>query len=121
MFTGVSIYDLIKKTREGTHKLKDKVHRDKPKEDVEMPEVTDSHAMVISNIDELKNNESKEEVSVVRPVSDNSSGENKNYKYPPISLLSKPSKGNGKANQDAIKQNVPILVQVLRDNRCRIT
>ena len=115
MFTGVSIYDLIKKTREGTHKLKDKVHRDKPKEDVEMPEVTDSHAMVISNIDELKNNESKEEVSVVRPVSDNSSGENKNYKYPPISLLSKPSKGNGKANQDAIKQNVPILVQVLRD------
>ena len=61
MFTGVSIYDLIKKTREGTHKLKDKVHRDKPKEDVEMPEVTDSHAMVISNIDELKNNESKEE------------------------------------------------------------
>ena len=115
MFTGVSIYDLIKKTREGTHKLKDKVHRDKPKEDVEMPEVTDSHAMVISNIDELKNNESKEEASVVRPVSDNSSGENKNYKYPPISLLSKPSKGNGKANQDAIKQNVPILVQVLRD------
>ena len=115
MFTGVSIYDLIKKTREGTHKLKDKVHRDKPKEDVEMPEVTDSHAMVISNIAELKNNESKEEVSVVRPVSDNSSGENKNYKYPPISLLSKPSKGNGKANQDAIKQNVPILVQVLRD------
>ena len=30
-------------------------------------------------------------------------------------MLSKPSKGNGKANQDAIKQNVPILVQVLRD------
>ena len=119
MFTGVSIYDLIKKTREGTHKLKDKVHREKkPKEeDIEMPEVTDSnsHAMVISNIDELKNNEPKEEVSVVKPVSDNSSSENKNYQYPPISLLSKPSKGNGKANQDAIKQNVPILVQVLKD------
>lgn len=120
MFTGVSIYDLIKKTREGTHKLKDKVHREKKskEEDIEMPEVTDSnsHAMVISNIDELKNNESvKEEASVVKPVSDNSSSENKNYKYPPISLLSKPSKGNGKANQDAIKQNVPILVQVLKD------
>lgn len=120
MFTGVSIYDLIKKTREGTHKLKDKVHREKKskEEDIEMPKVTDSnsHAMVISNIDELKNNESvKEEASVVKPVSDNSSSENKNYKYPPISLLSKPSKGNGKANQDAIKQNVPILVQVLKD------
>ena len=121
MFTGVSIYDLIKKTREGTHKLKDKVHREKkPKEeDIEMPEVTDSssHSIVISNLDELKNNESKEDVSVVKPVSDsdNSSSENKNYKYPPITLLSKPSKGNGKANQDAIKQNVPILVQVLKD------
>ena len=120
MFTGVSIYDLVKKTREGTHKLKDKVHRDKSKEeDIEMPEVTDSstHAMVISNLDELKNNEPKEEVSVVKPVSDsdNSSSENKNYQYPPINLLSKPSKGNGKANQDAIKQNVPILVQVLKD------
>ena len=121
MFTGVSIYDLIKKTREGTHKLKDKVHREKkPKEeDIEMPEVTDSssHSIVISNLDELKNNEPKEEVSVVKPVSDsdNSSSENKNYKYPPITLLSKPSKGNGKANQDAIKQNVPILVQVLKD------
>ena len=120
MFTGVSIYDLIKKTREGTHKLKDKVHREKkPKEeDIEMPEVTDSnsHGIVISNIDELKNKEPvKEEANVVKPVSDNSSSENKNYKYPPISLLSKPSKGNGKANQDAIKQNVPILVQVLKD------
>ena len=119
MFTGVSIYDLIKKTREGTHKLKDKVHRDKSKEeDIEMPEVTDSnnHGIVISNLDELKNNEPKEEVSVVKPVSDSdNSGENKNYQYPPITLLSKPSKGNGKANQDAIKQNVPILVQVLKD------
>ena len=121
MFTGVSIYDLIKKTREGTHKLKDKVHREKkPKEeDIEMPEVTDSssHSIVISNLDELKNNEPQEDVSVVKPVSDsdNSSSENKNYKYPPITLLSKPSKGNGKANQDAIKQNVPILVQVLKD------
>ena len=119
MFTGVSIYDLIKKTREGTHKLKDKVHREKSKEeDIEMPEVTDSnnHGIVISNLDELKNNETKEEVSVVKPVSDSdNSSENKNYQYPPITLLSKPSKGNGKANQDAIKQNVPILVQVLKD------
>ena len=117
MFTGVSIYDLIKKTREGTSKIKDKVHREKkPKEDVEMPEVTDAnHGVVISNLDELKNNpEPKEEVSVVKSVDDGDS-DNKNYKYPPITLLSKPSKGNGKANQDAIKQNVPILVQVLRD------
>lgn len=118
MFTGVSIYDLIKKTREGTNRIKEKVHREKkPKEELEMPEVTDANqGVVISNIDELKNNpkEPKEDVSVVKSVDDGNS-DNKNYKYPPITLLSKPSKGNGKANQDAIKQNVPILVQVLKD------
>ena len=122
MFTGVSIYDLIKKTSGCTSRIKEKVHREKkPKEEsLDVPLVTDSntHGMIISNIDELKNNnvEAKEEVSVIKPVSDSSdNGDNKNYKYPPISLLSKPSKGNGKANQDAIKQNVPILVQVLKD------
>ena len=116
MFTGISIYDLIRKTREGTGIIRKKVHREKKtKEDIEMPEVTDvNHGMVISNIDELKNNanDTKEEVSVVKSIDD---GDNKNYKYPPITLLSKPSKGNGKANQDAIKHNVPILVQVLKD------
>ena len=116
MFTGISIYDILKKTREGTSKLKEKVHRDKkPKDEVDIPEVTDSnHSMVISSMDELKNNEKPkeiEEATVVKSVDD----DNKNYKYPPISLLSKPAKGNSKANQDAIKQNVPILIQVLKD------
>lgn len=117
MFTGISIYDLIKKTKEGTSKIREKVHKDKkPKDEVDIPEVTDSsnHSMVISSMDELKNNEKSEkneEAAVIKSVDD----DNKNYKYPPISLLSKPSKGNSKANQDAIKQNVPILIQVLKD------
>ena len=118
MFTGVSLYDLIKKTKEGTNKIKDKVHKEKIDKDIQMPEVTDSsnHAMVISSMDELKNKEKEskddEDATVVKSVD---TTDNKNYKYPPISLLSKPSKGNSKANQDAIKQNVPILIQVLKD------
>ena len=32
-----------------------------------------------------------------------------------LKIISKPSKGNIKANQEAIKQNVPIIIQVLKD------
>lgn len=116
MFTGVSIYDLYKKTKEGAKKAAAKVHHgDKKVKDKE--EITDvSKEVVISSIDELKNNEKelpKEEVAIVKPSLDSNS--NKDYKYPPITLLNKPAKGNNKDNQDAIKHNVPILIQVLKD------
>lgn len=114
MFTGVSIYDLYKKTKEGAKKAAARVHHSNPKAN-DKEEVTGTNEVVISSIDELKNNEKevpKEEVSIVKPVE---SGDNKNYKYPPITLLNKPAKGNNKDNQDAIKHNVPILIQVLKD------
>lgn len=116
MFTGVSIYDLYKKTKEGAKKAAAKVHHsDKKVKDKE--EITDvSREVVISSIDELKNSEKenpKEEVAIVKPSLDSNS--NKEYKYPPITLLNKPAKGNNKDNQDAIKHNVPILIQVLKD------
>ena len=118
MFTGISIYDILKKTKEGTHNIASKVRKDKKKEEeIEVPEVTDSsnHGIVISSIDELKNQEKeqpKEEVTIVKPSNNT---DNKNYQYPPITLLKKPSKGNSKDNGEAIKHNVPILVQVLKD------
>ena len=114
MFTGVSIYDLYKKTKEGAKKAAARVHHSNPKAN-DKEEITSTNEVVISSIDELKNNEKevpKEEVSIVKPVE---SGDNKNYKYPPITLLNKPAKGNNKDNQDAIKHNVPILIQVLKD------
>ena len=114
MFTGVSIYDLYKKTKEGAKKAAARVHHSNPKAN-DKEEVTGTNEVVISSIDELKNNEKevpKEEISIVKPVE---SGDNKNYKYPPITLLNKPAKGNNKDNQDAIKHNVPILIQVLKD------
>lgn len=114
MFTGVSIYDLYKKTKEGAKKAAARVHHSNPKAN-DKEEVTGTNEVVISSIDELKNNEKevpKEEISIVKPVE---SGDNKNYKYPPITLLNKPAKGNNKDNQEAIKHNVPILIQVLKD------
>ena len=117
MFTGVSIYDICKKTKDGAKKAASKVHRkEKNKIDDEDNNIGVENQVVISSIDELKNNEKelKEEVTVLKSSSDNSDG-NKNYKYPPITLLSKPSKNSNKENQDAIKANVPILIQVLKD------
>lgn len=118
MFTGVSIYDIYKKTKEGAKKAASKInHKEKKK----LPEVNENQ-VIISSIDEIKNNDNqevvevkneiKEETKVVQPIE---SSDNKNYKFPPISLLNKPSKNSNKDNQEAIKNNIPILTQVLRD------
>ena len=130
MFTGISIYDILKKAGNGVKKVGSKIHTH-PKKiyDVEEVVTTDSNNLVenhdnhiiISSIDELKGNESIETVEekINTPeteVKDEDNNiENKKYIYPPINLLNKPSKTSGKDNQDAIKVNVPILTQVLKD------
>ena len=112
MMTGMSIYDLLKRTKDGAKYAVSHVHKNKKGKDSEPVE---DNGVVISSIDELKEEKEAEpvEAKVVKPAFDNSN--TKNYKYPPITLLSKPSKGNIKANQEAIKQNVPIIIQVLKD------
>ena len=130
MFTGISIYDVLKKAGSGVKKVGTKIHNHPKKiyddEDevvtTGLNEHSDNH-IVISSIDELKGNDSHEEVisnnnvdSKHIDIDDNiSCDDNKNYTFPPISLLNKPSKTSGKDNQEAIKTNVPILIQVLRD------
>ena len=110
MFTGVSIYDIYKKTKEGAKYAVSHVHKNKKTKD----EVEEDNGVVISSLEELKEEKEPEpvEAKVVKPIDNTST---KNYKYPPITLLNKPSKGNIKINQDAIKQNVPIIIQVLND------
>jgi len=124
MFTGISIYDIIKKTGSGVKKISESIHKPKIRDEVVTTDEPQEHSqIIISNIDELKNNEHhedevvEEKVSVpVEPeVSNEEVVENKKYMYPPISLLNKPSKMSGKDNQEAIKVNVPILTQVLKD------
>lgn len=116
MFTGVSIYDLYRKTREGAKKAASRVHHNKKdsKEEIINKPVGENKDIIISSIDDKKNIENTiDDVAIVKPVI--SSVDNKNYKYPPITLLNKPAKGNNRENQDAIKHNIPILIQVLKD------
>ena len=124
MFTGITIYDIIKslengvkKTVQGTvnlaHKTKDKEHIKKVEDEYEKDD-----KIVISSMDEIiQNDEPKKddietiELDEIKDVGNT----NVNYKYPPISLLSKPARKNNKENQEAIKDTVDILQTVFHD------
>ncbi len=94
IYTGLTIFEMMKKTKDEVKKVAGKVHMPKKerKKKVEEP---------------------KEEEVVVVPVTDDKPS--KKYVYPPISLLNKPVKTDGKENELAIKNNIPVLIQVLMD------
>ncbi len=94
IYTGLTIFEMMKKTKDEVRKVAGKVHMPKKerKKKVEEP---------------------KEEEVVVVPVTDDKPS--KKYVYPPISLLNKPMKTDGKENELAIKNNIPIIIQVLMD------
>ena len=125
LFTGITIYDIIKslengvkKTVQGTvnlaHKTKDKEHIKKVEDEYEKDD-----KIVISSMDEIIQNEEpkKDDIETIEldEIKDDISDTNVNYKYPPINLLSKPTKKNNKENQDAIKDTVDILQTVFHD------
>ena len=112
MFTGMSIFDMVKKTKEGVQKATSSIrHKEKNKD------VCDdvNNQVVISSIDELKNEEAKVEDQVVEVKEVNVGNNSKDYKFPPITLLNKPIKIGTKDNNDIIKKNIPVLTQVLTD------
>ena len=94
IYTGLTIFEMMKKTKDEVKKVAGKVHMPKKerKKKVEEP---------------------KEEEVVVVPVNDDKPS--KKYVYPPISLLNKPVKTDSKENELAIKSNIPVLIQVLMD------
>jgi len=94
IYTGLTIFEMMKKTKDEVKKVAGKVHMSKKerKKKVEEP---------------------KEEEVVVVPVNDDKPS--KKYVYPPISLLNKPVKTDSKENELAIKSNIPVLIQVLMD------
>ena len=95
IYTGLTIFEMMKKTKDEVKKVAGKVH--------------------VSKRERKKKEQVKEEpeVEVVIPVTDDKPS--KRYVYPPISLLNKPVKTDGKENELAIKNNIPILIQVLLD------
>jgi len=118
MFTGLSIFDVIKKTGKGVKKVASKVHKPKKnkfKSDDEYEEEIHHNKVVVSSLNELKEPEKVLVNESTGEVVDEVVHTNKKYVYPPITLLNKPTKNNNKANEEAIKANIPVLIQVLKD------
>jgi S-DNA-T family DNA segregation ATPase FtsK/SpoIIIE len=127
MFTGLSIYDIIKWMKKKASSVKSKV---KEKDRLAISKAEDEYEaddkVIVSSIDQLtrfsgnKNEKVIEKPTVIDPetgeIKDETFEEdNKVYYYPPITLLNKPSKNSNKENEDAIKTNVPLIETVLRD------
>ena len=123
LFTGKSIYDVIKwlqnKANNAKEKLsvKDKVAISKVEDDYE----NDQNVLTITSLDELdkiKEPVKTEEVKVETPPvvqTEDETYEEKIYFKQPITLLNKPAKNNNKENETAIEQNIPIIQTVLGD------
>lgn len=100
---GLSVCDVFKKTGSGFRKVADKI---------KMPKKEKKAKKSKEEPEEIKEPE-KEEVTVV--TSSDSDQPNKKYVYPPISLLAKPVRNDNKDNEMAIKNSIPVLIQVLKD------
>lgn len=126
LFTGVSIFDLIRKSyqkgksmlpkhnKEGSYKETASVKQVIINNGDEDEEQHDKK-VVISSIDELTHNIEKSNNEVVNKADVNINTTNKNYKLPPISLLNPPVKSKGNKNQAVIEKNILILEKVLKD------
>ena len=122
MFTGLSIYDVIKWIKDETRTVKDKKMSKKDK--IEISKIENDYEqddkVVISSIEELTNNTKEEKVNnEQKEVNSNTSIEEKEdntpYFYPPINLLKKKKKNSNKENEDSVKQTVPLLERVLKE------
>ena len=99
LYTGLSIYEMCKKTGDGVKKVASKVHMSKK-----------------NNVQEEEEEEEEIPAPPAEPIEPlNDTYVNKKYICPPISLLNRPVKTDSKDNEMAIKTNIPILIQVLRD------
>jgi len=127
MFTGVSLVDVIKKTLKDMKekapkvKIEKKVSKKEEKEEVE--EIEDNKKIVVSSIDELINIADdvveekevtmsdeeaiiEEQEEITRPTK---------YNYPPMSLLTRPSKKTMGDSKEVVAHNVESLERVLND------
>lgn len=116
MFTGLTIYDIVKMLKNGVTKTVKLKHKVKDKEEIKQVEEAyeKDNKIVISSMNEvIKVDEPIEEIETIEL--DDIKGPNQNYKYPPISLLSNLPKTNNKENQAVIKDSIAILQTVFKD------
>ena len=114
MFTGMSIYDIIKNVKT---KVKGVIKR-KDKEEIKIVEENyeKDNRVVISSMSDLIHTDDKS-----NPVENNKLEiedtiiDTKGYSYPPISLLKIPPRKNNNDNKAVIKDTISILEEVFRD------
>lgn len=120
IYTGVSLYEVFRKTGDKVKNVANKVHMNKEKKEEDRAqhrkEMNDIKVQLPEESKEMVEESSMEEKSAII-MTHNDEGEivNKKYVFPPISLLNKSQKADGKENELAIKNNIPILIQVLKD------
>lgn len=107
IYTGVSLYEFFKKTSNEVKKVASKVHMPKREKKERVEEEKEKTVEVEPEVEE-------KEVTVVTST-DTGEVINKQYKFPPICLLNKSTKTDGRENEMAIKNNIPILIQTLKD------
>ena len=130
LFTGVSIFDIIRERVSG-YKESAKERKDAKKEKAEhtssviiiemgfMSNKEEDKKITISSIDEVRKigdmKEVGEQSEVVENVSAPARLPQKEYKLPPIDLLDKPKKKAKGTDQSVIEKNIEILEKVLKD------
>ena len=129
MFTGMSIYEMITKSK---NKIKEVIkHNEKVKDRTDIKIAEDNYEkdnkVVISSVDELihttenvnneeKNKDGAPSLDIIEPkAKEEVVTINSGYKFPPISLLKMPTKKKNDENKAAIKDNVGILEEVFHD------
>ena len=133
LYTGISIYDIFRNTKEKLQRAvkhdNETVRTDKKDkefkiinnvydEDNESEEELEDTRRIVTReelhqqTEEVKEEEKTEDVVITHEVDDPTPSD---WKYPPLTLLKKNSKINSRENNEAIKNNVPIIMQVLRD------
>ena len=106
LFTGLSIRDLLKKQVAGVKKVASKVKPAIYENDEDDDEAEDTKS---------KKENAEAEPVVVQPIEEQPIRTNSKYVLPRLSLLDDVKKVNNKDNDLAIKANIPVLEQVLRD------
>ncbi len=132
LFTGVSIFDIIRERVSG-YKESAKERKDAKKEKAEhtssviindgneeaIENKEEDKKITISSIDEVRKigdmKEVGEQSEVVENVSAPARLPQKEYKLPPIDLLDKPKKKAKGTDQSVIEKNIEILEKVLKD------
>ena len=119
LFSGISIFDIVKKMGEKASTTKERRKEQINKEAIKEKEKAyeNDNKVVVSSIDQLIRVDEEVKDEIKEEVIPNNIEEmnTKGYILPPISLLAKPVKNKSMESKETINHNVEVLQQVLKD------